>query len=197
MVETDHNQRNCCKFCYWYYIQCDSNETKPHNRTSSFSQCLCRPSRLRLSSNVDTAITKDRFCIKTFYSSGEYCCSDLCTACYSIVVGGGFGSYLLGLSKKTYEQAGVDTDGNIPGSYKEPGIGWMTGFLFIVSFVGLLALVPLRKIMIIDYKLTYPSGTATAVLINGFHTPQGDKMARKQVHGFVKFFTLSFVWAFF
>lgn len=32
--------------------------------------------------------------------------------------------------------------------------------------------------MIIDYKLTYPSGTATAVLINGFHTPQGDKMAK-------------------
>lgn len=59
---------------------------------------------------------------------------------------GGFGSYLLGLNKKTYEQAGVDTEGNSPGSYKEPGIGWMTGFLFVVSFVGLLALVPLRKV---------------------------------------------------
>jgi len=32
--------------------------------------------------------------------------------------------------------------------------------------------------MIIDYKLTYPSGTATAVLINGFHTIKGDKMAK-------------------
>ncbi|CAL9156164.1 unnamed protein product [Musa hybrid cultivar] len=118
-------------------------------------------------------------------------------ACYSIAVGGGFGSYLLGLNKKTYEQAGVDTEGNVPGSYKEPGIGWMTGFLFTVSFVGLLALVPLRKIMIIDYKLTYPSGTATAVLINGFHTPRGDKMAKKQVHGFAKYFTVSFLWSFF
>ncbi|XP_010267463.1 PREDICTED: metal-nicotianamine transporter YSL3-like [Nelumbo nucifera] len=118
-------------------------------------------------------------------------------ACYSIAVGGGFGSYLLGLNKKTYEQAGVDTEGNTPGSFKEPGIGWMTGFLFVVSFVGLLALVPLRKIMIIDYKLTYPSGTATAVLINGFHTSQGDKMAKKQVHGFAKFFSISFLWGFF
>nr|XP_043615419.1 metal-nicotianamine transporter YSL3 [Erigeron canadensis] len=116
-------------------------------------------------------------------------------ACYSIAVGGGFGSYLLGLNKKTYEQAGIDTQGNSPGSYKEPGVGWMTGFLFVSSFVGLLALVPLRKIMIIDYKLTYPSGTATAVLINGFHTPKGDKMARKQVVGFAKFFTGSFLWA--
>ncbi|KAJ6294787.1 hypothetical protein OIU76_022799 [Salix suchowensis] len=118
-------------------------------------------------------------------------------ACYSIAVGGGFGSYLLGLNRKTYEQAGIDTVGNTPGSTKEPGIGWMTGFLFVSSFVGLLALVPLRKIMIIDYKLSYPSGTATAVLINGFHTPKGDGMARKQVQGFMKFFSFSFIWAFF
>eukprot|EP00257_Ricinus_communis_P014888 XP_015572671.1 metal-nicotianamine transporter YSL3 isoform X1 [Ricinus communis] len=118
-------------------------------------------------------------------------------ACYSIAVGGGFGSYLLGLNKKTYEQAGVDSQGNTPKSTKEPGVAWMTGFLFVSSFVGLLALVPLRKIMIIDYKLQYPSGTATAVLINGFHTPKGDKIARKQVHGFMKFFSISFFWAFF
>uniref|UniRef100_A0A6V7QTP8 Uncharacterized protein n=1 Tax=Ananas comosus var. bracteatus TaxID=296719 RepID=A0A6V7QTP8_ANACO len=118
-------------------------------------------------------------------------------ACYSIAVGGGFGSYLLGLNKKTYELAGVDTEGNVPGSYKEPGFGWMTAFLFTVSFVGLLVLVPLRKIMIIDYKLTYPSGTATAVLINGFHTPQGDKMAKKQVRGFINYFAISFLWSFF
>jgi len=36
----------------------------------------------------------------------------------------------------------------------------------------------LVQIMIVDYKLTYPSGTATAVLINGFHTPKGDKQAK-------------------
>ncbi|KAM3018362.1 hypothetical protein FF2_002120 [Malus domestica] len=118
-------------------------------------------------------------------------------ACYSIAVGGGFGSYLLGLNRKTYEQVGVDTEGNTSGSTKEPAIGWMTGFLFVSSFVGLLALVPLRKIMIIDYKLAYPSGTATAVLINGFHTPKGDKMAKQQVHMFMKFFSASFLWGFF
>ncbi|KAG6426600.1 hypothetical protein SASPL_110826 [Salvia splendens] len=119
-------------------------------------------------------------------------------ACYSIAVGGGFGSYLLGLNKRTYELAGGgDTEGNPTGSYKEPGLDWMIGFLFVVSFVGLLALVPLRKIMVIDYKLPYPSGTATAVLINGFHTSKGDKMAKKQVQGFTKFFTLSFAWSFF
>ncbi|MCL7032367.1 hypothetical protein MKW94_028070, partial [Papaver nudicaule] len=113
------------------------------------------------------------------------------------MIAGGFGSYLLGLNKKTYELAGVDTDGNTPGSYIEPGIGWMTGFLFTTCFVGLLALVPLRKIMIVDYKLTYPSGTASGVLINGFHSPAEDKNAKKRIHGFTKFFSISFVWGFF
>ncbi|XP_062184589.1 probable metal-nicotianamine transporter YSL16 [Phragmites australis] len=118
-------------------------------------------------------------------------------ACYTIGFGGGFGSFLLGLNKKTYELAGENTPGNVPGSYKEPGIGWMTGFLLAVSFVGLLTLLPLRKVLVIDYKLTYPSGTATAVLINGFHTPQGDKNAKKQVRGFLKYFGISFLWSFF
>ena len=53
---------------------------------------------------------------------------------------------MFGLSKKTYEQAGVDTEGNAPGSTKELGIGWITAFLSVSSFVGLLALVPLRKV---------------------------------------------------
>jgi len=53
---------------------------------------------------------------------------------------------LLGLNKRTYEMAGEETEGNVPGSYKEPGIGWMTGFLFAVSFVGIVALIPLRKV---------------------------------------------------
>ena len=63
-----------------------------------------------------------------------------------IVALGGFASYLLGMSRKIYEQAGVDTRGNSPANLKEPALDWMIGFLFVVSFVGLLALVPLRKV---------------------------------------------------
>ncbi|GLU17579.1 hypothetical protein SLE2022_339400 [Rubroshorea leprosula] len=117
-------------------------------------------------------------------------------ACYSIAVGGGFASYLLGLNRKTYILSGVDTEGNSPRAIKEPGFGWMTSFLFIVCFVGLFVLIPLRKIMIVDLKLTYPSGLATAVLIKGFHS-QGDNMAKKQVRGFMKYFSFSFLWGFF
>jgi hypothetical protein len=59
----------------------------------------------------------------------------------------GFGSFILGLNKRTYEAAGVDTPGNVPGSVKEPGFGWITGFLVASSFGGLLTLIPLRKVL--------------------------------------------------
>ncbi|KAL2929987.1 putative metal-nicotianamine transporter YSL7 [Bienertia sinuspersici] len=80
---------------------------------------------------------------------------------------------------------------------KNPALGWMIGFLFVVSFIGLFSVVPLRKIMIIDFKLIYPSGTATAHLINSFHTPKGAILAKKQVKVLGKFFSFSFLWGFF
>uniref|UniRef100_A0A2P2LD65 Metal-nicotianamine transporter YSL7 n=1 Tax=Rhizophora mucronata TaxID=61149 RepID=A0A2P2LD65_RHIMU len=107
-----------------------------------------------------------------------------------IAFSGGFGSYLFGMSETTAKQSGS-------GDYKNPKLAWMIGFLFIVSFLGLFSVVPLRKVMIIDFKLTYPSGTATAHLINSFHTPAGAKLAKKQVRTLGKFFSFSFLWGFF
>ncbi|KAL7165660.1 hypothetical protein ACSBR2_041356 [Camellia fascicularis] len=72
-------------------------------------------------------------------------------ACYTIAVGGGFGSYLLALNKKTYEQIAVNTVGNSSGSYKEPEFGWMTGFLFVSCFIGLFVLIPLRKVFSVSF----------------------------------------------
>ncbi|KAL5983080.1 putative metal-nicotianamine transporter ysl7 [Asimina triloba] len=106
----------------------------------------------------------------------------------------GFGSYIFGMSQTIATQA---VDGNTPVNVKDPSLGWMIGFLFVVSFLGLFSVVPLRKIMIVDHKLTYPSGTATAHLINSFHTPQGAKLAKKQVSALFKCFASSFIWAFF
>ncbi|KAJ8531446.1 hypothetical protein K7X08_026880 [Anisodus acutangulus] len=111
-----------------------------------------------------------------------------------IAFSGGFGSYLFGMSDVVAKQS---TEANAADNIKNPSLGWMMGFLFVVSFRGLFSVVLLRKIMIIDFKLIYPSGTATAHLINSFHTPQGAKLAKKQVKALGKFFTFSFLWGFF
>ncbi|TVU16557.1 hypothetical protein EJB05_40128 [Eragrostis curvula] len=115
-------------------------------------------------------------------------------ACSGIAFSGGFGSYMFAMSDRISDQSGENWEAQ---NIKNPGLGWMIGFLYIVSFLGLFSVVPLRKIMIIDYKLIYPSGTATAHLINSFHTPQGAKLAKRQVKTLGKFFVTSFTWGFF
>lgn len=141
-------------------------------------------------------LEKAGFVSKPFTRQENTIIQTCAVACYSIAVSGGFASYLLGLNRKTYVLSGVGTEGNNPSAVKEPAFGWMSGFLFVVCFVGLFVLIPLRKVLIVDLNLPYPSGFATAVLINGFHT-QDDKMAKKQVHGFMKYFSISFLWGFF
>ncbi|GFY83192.1 YELLOW STRIPE like 6 [Actinidia rufa] len=98
-------------------------------------------------------------------------------ASYGIAFSGGFGSYLIAMDDMTYKVIGVDYPGNRAEDVKNPGLWWIIGFLFVVSFLGLFSVVPLRKIMIMDYKLTYPNGTATAMLINSFHMNTGAELA--------------------
>lgn len=120
-------------------------------------------------------------------------------ACYGLAFSGGFGSYLTGMDTKTYKQAAAKGDGihDSTVDVKDPELGWIVAYMFAVGFLGLLAVVPLRKVMIIDYKLTYPSGTATAVLINSFHTPHGYKDAMKQIFYMGKYFVFSFFFSMF
>lgn len=118
-------------------------------------------------------------------------------ACYGIAFSGGFGTYLLAMDETTYNLVGSTYLGNREEDVKNPSLGWMTAFAFTVSFLGIFSIVPLRKIMVIDYKLSYPSGMATAVLINSFHTPEGADVAKKQVKCLGKYFTLSFLWSLF
>ncbi|XP_075495821.1 putative metal-nicotianamine transporter YSL7 [Primulina tabacum] len=106
-----------------------------------------------------------------------------------IAFSSGTASYLLAMTPKI---AGA---GSAAINVKELSVGWMIGYLFVVSFVGLFSIVPLRKVMILKYKLSYPSGTATAYFINSFHTPKGAKLAKKQVWCLFKSFVGSFMFA--
>ncbi|KAL3328734.1 hypothetical protein AABB24_036051 [Solanum stoloniferum] len=107
-----------------------------------------------------------------------------------IAFSSGTASYMLGMSPNIAIQSGA---GNTPNNTKTLSISWMFPYLFVVSFAGLFSIVALRKLMIMKYKLTYPSGTATAYLINCFHTPKGAKLAKKQVGSLFKSFGFSFI----
>ncbi|EAZ42162.1 hypothetical protein OsJ_26727 [Oryza sativa Japonica Group] len=79
------------------------------------------------------------------------------------------------MSGKSANEGHIGSHGR---NVEEPNIGRVIAFLFFVNFSGLFIIVPLRKMMIIRHRLTFPSGTATAHLINSFHTPHGAKQAR-------------------
>nr|TKW04025.1 hypothetical protein SEVIR_7G082300v2 [Setaria viridis] len=104
------------------------------------------------------------------------------------------GNYMLAMDQKTYKLIGDDYPGNSNMDVNNPSLGWMIGFMFAVSFLGLFSLVALRKVMVIDYKLAYPSGTATAMLINSFHTASGAELAEKQVACLGKYLSITFLW---
>ncbi|XP_015064488.1 probable metal-nicotianamine transporter YSL7 isoform X1 [Solanum pennellii] len=107
-----------------------------------------------------------------------------------IAFSSGTASYMLGMSPYIASQADA---GNTPNNTKKLSITWILPYLFVVSFAGLFSIVALRKMMIMKYKLTYPSGTATAYLINCFHTPKGAKLAKKQVRSLFQSFGFSFI----
>ncbi|KAF7011371.1 hypothetical protein CFC21_025689 [Triticum aestivum] len=115
-------------------------------------------------------------------------------ACYGLAISGGFGSYMLAMDQKTYELIGTDYPGNTAVDVKNLLLSWMIGFMFLVSFIGIFSLVALRKVMVIDYKLTYPSGTATAMLINSVHTTTEVELVEKQISCLGKYLSISFLW---
>ncbi|KAJ4729490.1 Oligopeptide transporter [Melia azedarach] len=140
-------------------------------------------------------LSKLGFTVRPFTRQENTVIQTCVVACYGLAFSGGFGSYLLAMDERTYKLIGADYPGNRAEDVINPGLGWMIGFLFVVSFLGLFSLTPLRKVMVLDYKLTYPSGTATAMLINSFHTNTGAELAGKQVRCLGKYLSISLCWS--
>ncbi|GAB4836146.1 Probable metal-nicotianamine transporter ysl5 [Ancistrocladus abbreviatus] len=60
-----------------------------------------------------------------------------------IAFSGGFGSYLFGMSEEIAKSLGETYSSQ---DVKTLSLDWMIGFLFVVSFLGLFSIVPLRKL---------------------------------------------------
>ncbi|KAL6652778.1 hypothetical protein ACP70R_011703 [Stipagrostis hirtigluma subsp. patula] len=118
-------------------------------------------------------------------------------ACAGLAFSGCSVSYIFAMDRKTYELVGPDYPGNRAQDIKDPSLGWMISFLFAIALVGPFSIVLLRKVMVIDYKLTFPGGTATALMINSLHGKTEADVAGKKVHCLVKSMSISFGWSFF
>ncbi|KAK2386474.1 putative metal-nicotianamine transporter YSL7 [Trifolium repens] len=124
-------------------------------------------------------LSKSGFLTQPFTRQENTVIQTCVVAASGIAFSGGFGSYLFAMSPTIAKQLPDEASSN---SVKTPGLGWMIAFLFVVSFLGLFSVVSLRKIMIVDFRLTYPSGA---------------KLAKKQVQALGKFFSFSFLWGVF
>ncbi|TVU30462.1 hypothetical protein EJB05_22087 [Eragrostis curvula] len=113
-------------------------------------------------------------------------------ACCAITYSGGFGTYILAMGKNA---AGGDARDR--SNIVEPSLRRLIPFLFLISFAGLVIVMPFKKVMIIRHQLTFPSGIATGHLINSFHNPSGASQARKQVKMFFGSFGGTIIWSFF
>nr|XP_034601203.1 probable metal-nicotianamine transporter YSL17 [Setaria viridis]TKW09658.1 hypothetical protein SEVIR_6G117200v2 [Setaria viridis] len=116
-----------------------------------------------------------------------------CVVACSGIAYSGFGTYILGMSRK-WDNGHVGSDQK---NVEEPNIGRLMAFLFLINFAGLFMIVPLRELMIIRHRLTYPSGTATAHLINSFHTPHVARQVRQQVFTLFKSLGATVLWPLF
>ncbi|KAM0869468.1 hypothetical protein ACQ4PT_040650 [Festuca glaucescens] len=118
-------------------------------------------------------------------------------ACAGLAFSGCSASYIFAMDRKTYELVGPDYPGNRVEDVQDPSLGWMVGFLFLIALLGPFAIVILRKVLVIDYKLAFPGGTATALMINSLHGEKEADLTGKKVHCLVKYMGLSFGWSFF
>ena len=77
---------------------------------------------------------------------------------------GGFHSFLVALSgpvlSQFYGQSGIT-----PQDAYEPELGRIIPYMVCIAFIGIFVVLVLRKAMIIDFRLPWPSSTAGASLL--------------------------------
>ncbi|KAG9405496.1 hypothetical protein AC1031_003387 [Aphanomyces cochlioides] len=90
-------------------------------------------------------------------------------ACYSLASQAGFTSGVLALTENVYQQVGPNKKGN--NASDVVNFNWTRSFAWCVSIAlfGFFISFPLRRKMIIESRLLFPSGTATAVMIQTLH----------------------------
>jgi len=89
---------------------------------------------------------------------------------------GGFGSYITGMGYQAYLNLGGaprGTPGFDQSAVFDPIPSKTMPYLLLTSVLGAFMLTQLRKLMICDWRLPFPSGTASGIMLTTFHTAVG------------------------
>uniref|UniRef100_A0A0D9WED8 Uncharacterized protein n=1 Tax=Leersia perrieri TaxID=77586 RepID=A0A0D9WED8_9ORYZ len=96
--------------------------------------------------------------------------------CLNLSLTSGFATNIIAMTSIVARTLGDDPDPRDIMDHVPIG-KWMV-YLFLIGMTGVLSTVPFNQVMVIDYKLLFPTGTVIAQLINSFHTPQGAYIAK-------------------
>uniref|UniRef100_A0A0D9WED9 Uncharacterized protein n=1 Tax=Leersia perrieri TaxID=77586 RepID=A0A0D9WED9_9ORYZ len=96
--------------------------------------------------------------------------------CLNLTVTGGYATAIVGLTSTVAKTLSDDVDpkdivDNVP-------TGKLMVYFFLIGMAGILSNVPFHQVMLIDYKLLFPTGSVIGQLINSFHTPEGAYVAK-------------------
>ncbi|WVZ97554.1 hypothetical protein U9M48_043080, partial [Paspalum notatum var. saurae] len=111
--------------------------------------------------------------------------------CVNVAVSCGFATYIIAMTSELAKSLSDDPSDSTDIVEYVP-MGRYGFFIFFTGLAGVMSMIPLVQIMILNYRLLFPTGTVVAHLINSFHTPQG-----AYVRALLKAFLGSFSWSVF
>ncbi|KDO29728.1 hypothetical protein SPRG_19687 [Saprolegnia parasitica CBS 223.65] len=142
------------------------------------------------------ALMKTQFFGKHFTVQENVVIQTCAVACMSLASQAGFGSGILGLTENVFLIMGNTTyAGNLASDVID--FTWLRSFGWCASIAlfGFFISFPLRRKFIIEMRLLFPSGTATAVMIKTLHTSK--EAVEYQWNVLLKSGVFAYVWSIF
>ncbi|XP_004962522.1 probable metal-nicotianamine transporter YSL3 [Setaria italica] len=115
--------------------------------------------------------------------------------CVNVALSSGLATYVISMTSKVAKALSDNPDQR--DIVDDLTMGRYGLFLVVAGLVAVMSMVPLVQIMIVDYRLLFPTGSVVAHLINSFHTPLGAYVAKLQAKTILKSFIGSFCWSLF
>ena len=88
-------------------------------------------------------------------------------------------TFLTGMSYQSYLNTGgnpLEDPNYTPETVYDPTLARIYPYLALTGILGVFLLTNIRKLMIVDWQLPFPSGTASGIMMESFHTTVSDQL---------------------